>query len=74
MAETVGTNGDKALMKRDIEDLEKKVDTIIQFFSPGGMCEKARRKVDGHAVHIVIQYGLLVVILVAVLRLAFISS
>ena len=66
-----GNNGDKALMKRDIEQLEEKVDKVIAFFSAGGICEKSRRKVDGHAIHIIIQYGLLVIILVAILGLAF---
>lgn len=70
-----GGNGDKAVMKRDIEELGLKIDrldqrfdSIAEFFVPGGICERSRRKVDGHAIHIILQYGLLVLILVAVLR------
>jgi tetrahydromethanopterin S-methyltransferase subunit G len=73
MTETNGGNGDKLVMKRDIEELGEKIDKLDKrfdglelFFAPGGLCERARRKVDGHGIHILIQYGLLVVILVAV--------
>ena len=71
-------NGEKMVMRRDIEELGEKIDALSVrfekvelFFDAGGLCEKSRRKVDSQAVHIIIQYGLLVVILVAILGLTF---
>jgi hypothetical protein len=70
-----GTNGDKLVMKRDIKELSDKIDRlgdrferVEKFFSPGGLCEISRRKTDGHGIHIIIQYGLFVLILVAILK------
>ena len=61
-------NGEKAVMKRDIEELEKKIDDLSttfvtrftkveKFFDAGGICEKSRGKVDAVATQTKWQWG-----------------